>query len=85
MFLVLKISLPKQKVNVYIILYLLLGYGVVATTDIPKGSFLLEYKGTHVFRKDLEVKLEEYSKLGLSYVYEYDVNNVAFWYVDTTG
>ena len=50
-----------------------------ATTDIEKGSFLLEYRGIHHRMKDMEEKLNMYKDQGLSYVYEYEVNGVEYW------
>ena len=51
------------------------------TTDTEKGSFLLEYRGSHHHMKDMEEKIKFYKEQGLSYVYEYEVNGVEYWYV----
>ena len=57
------------------------GWGVFAKNDISKGSFLLEYRGRHNLMKDMKIQLEHYKKKGLSFVYEYEVDNVKYWYV----
>ena len=50
--------------------------------DIPKGAFLLEYRGKHHLMKDMGEKLKEYSERQLSYVFEYKVDNVNYWQVN---
>lgn len=37
------------------------GYGVISTTDIMKGGFILEYHGHHLEWKHMQQKMETYS------------------------
>lgn len=57
-----------------------LGYGVISTTDIMKGGFILEYHGHHLEWKHMQQKMETYSVKECSYIFEYEVNNKKYWY-----
>lgn len=52
------------------------GWGVIALEEITKGTFLLEYRGTHALLNEMQEKIKLYTKKRLSYVYEYNVGSV---------
>lgn len=53
------------------------GWGLKTTSNIPSGTFLMEYTGEIIDQQESNLRGEKYDEIGLSYLFDLDFNDEA--------